>query len=331
MTVRIAVIGAGVMGADHARILAGEVPGAQVVVVVDAAADRARAVAEGCGADAGTDPLAAIRRGDVDAVLVASPDDTHAALTLAAIAAGKPVLCEKPLAPSSGDCRRVVEAEVATGRRLVQVGFMRRFDPGYAGMKRTLEAGAVGAPLTLHNVHRNVSAAPGANGRPALANSAPHEFDIARFLLGTELAAVSVHQAGAGRPLLVVIETAGGQLVSIDVNVEAAYGYDVRGELGGEMGTVELNHAPATRLNAGLRAGAAYAADWRPRFADAYRLQNRAWVRAVETGLPPDAAASAWDGLAATLTAEAAVRALEEGRRVEIERPVPPDLYRRPA
>lgn len=331
MTVRVAVIGAGVMGADHARILAGEVPGARVVVVVDAAIDRARAVAEVCGADAGTDPLAAIGRGDVDAVLVASPDDTHAALTLAAIAARKPALCEKPLAPSSGDCWRVVEAEVAAGRRLVQVGFMRRFDPGYADMKRTLEAGAVGAPRTLHNVHRNVSAAPGANGRPALINSAPHEYDIARFLLGTELASVSVHQAGAGRPLLVVIETTGRELVTIDVNVEAAYGYDVRGELGGETGTVELNHAPATRLNAGLRAGTAHAADWRPRFADAYRLQNQAWVRSIETGVPSEVAASAWDGLCATLTAEAAVRALDAGGRVEIERPEPPESYRPPA
>ena len=103
MTVRVALIGAGIMGADHGRILAEEVPGARVQVVVDADVGRARAVAEACGAqDAGGDGVGAIGRGDVDAVLVASPDGTHAELTLAAVAAGKPVLCEKPLAPAAG-------------------------------------------------------------------------------------------------------------------------------------------------------------------------------------------------------------------------------------
>ena len=199
MVVRVALIGAGIMGADHGRILAEEVPGARVQVVVDADAGRARAVAEACGAaDAGTDGLGAIGRGDVDAVLVASPDGTHAELTLAAVAAGKPVLCEKPLAPGAGDCLRVVEAEVAAGRRLVQVGFMRRFDPGYVEMKRALGAGGVGAALMLHNLHRNVAAGAGFESWMAIVGSAPHEFDAARFLLGTDYAAVRVFRPGGG-------------------------------------------------------------------------------------------------------------------------------------
>jgi myo-inositol 2-dehydrogenase/D-chiro-inositol 1-dehydrogenase len=331
MTVRVALIGAGIMGADHGRILADEVPGARVQVVVDAAVERARAVAEACGAaDAGTDALGAIGRVDVDAVLVASPDDTHAALTLAAIAAGKPVLCEKPLAPAGADCLRIVEAEVAAGRRLVQVGFMRRFDPGYVEMKRTRAAGGVGAALMLHNLHRNVAAGPGFESWMAIVGSAPHEFDAGRFLLGTDYAAVTVFRpggAGVGAPLFVVLETAGGPLVTIEVNVNAAYGYDVRGELVGAAGTVALNPAAATRLNAGLTVSEGYAEDWRPRFAEAYRRQDLAWVRAVETGVPA-AAADAWDGYCATLVAEAGVRALKEGRRVEIGRVEAPGLYR---
>src|SRR5690349_2383906 len=124
MTVRIALLGAGIMGADHARIVAGDLPGARLQVVCDASVDRARRVADDCGAaDVATDPMAVIGRSDVDAVLIASPDETHAPLTLAAIAAGKPVLCEKPLAPTSADCRKVIGAELQAGRRLVHLGF----------------------------------------------------------------------------------------------------------------------------------------------------------------------------------------------------------------
>jgi myo-inositol 2-dehydrogenase/D-chiro-inositol 1-dehydrogenase len=90
----------------------------------------------------------------------------------------------------------VVTAEVAAGRRLVTVGYMRRFDPGYVAMKRALAEGAVGAPLVLHNLHRNVSAGPGFAGWMAIANSAPHEFDAARFRLGEDMAAVAAAEAG---------------------------------------------------------------------------------------------------------------------------------------
>ncbi len=94
--------------------------------------------------DASDDPLATIRRGDVDAILIASPDETHAPLALAAIEAGKPVLCEKPLSQSSKECQNVIEAEVSRGRQFVQLGFMRRFDPSYRDMKAALDDGSLG-------------------------------------------------------------------------------------------------------------------------------------------------------------------------------------------
>jgi myo-inositol 2-dehydrogenase / D-chiro-inositol 1-dehydrogenase len=101
-------------------------------VVCDASLERARHVAESCGAgDVATDPVETIRRDDVDAVLIASPDETHAPLSLAAIEVGKPVLCEKPLSQSSEECLGVIAAEVSRGRQFVQLGFMRRFDPSY--------------------------------------------------------------------------------------------------------------------------------------------------------------------------------------------------------
>jgi myo-inositol 2-dehydrogenase/D-chiro-inositol 1-dehydrogenase len=334
MSIRIAVLGAGIMGADHARIVARELPGAVLQVVCDASEQRARGVADACGAaDIATDPFTVIARPDVDAVLIASPDETHVALTLEAITAGKPVLCEKPLAPTAEECLKVIEAETRAGRRLVQLGFMRRFDPSYAEMKAALAGGLVGRAIMMHNFHRNVEAPSSFTGPMAITNAAPHEFDAARFVLGTDYAAITVFQpAGVdatrtGAPVFMVLETTNGQLVNIEINNNAAYGYDVRGELVGEKGSVHLQSPVHSRLDIALQSVRRYPADWRPRFAEAYRLQNRAWVDAVRSGMPSPVAATAWDGYCATRVAEAGVRALSEGRRVTLDPIAKPALY----
>jgi myo-inositol 2-dehydrogenase/D-chiro-inositol 1-dehydrogenase len=334
LSVRIAIIGAGIMGADHARIVAGELPGATLQVVCDASSERARAVADETGAaDAATDPLAVIARSDVDAVLIASPDETHAALTIAALEAGKPVLCEKPLAPASDDCLRVIEAEVKTGRRLIQTGFMRRFDPSYEEMKAALDDGLIGAALMFHCFHRNVSAPAHFTGQMAISNSAPHEFDVARFMLDADYTSISVFQpkgtdtSKAGAPVFMVLETTGGQLVNIEINNNAAYGYDVRGELVGEKGSVCLRAPVHSEINIALTRSENYPADWRPRFAEAYRRQNRAWLKSIWSGVPSAIAASAWDGYCASLVAELGVASLAQGRRIPVMLAPKPDLY----
>ncbi|MCX8996062.1 Gfo/Idh/MocA family oxidoreductase [Rhizobiaceae bacterium BDR2-2] len=336
MSIRLAIIGAGIMGSDHARIFSGDLPGASVQVVCDASGERARAVAEACGAaDVSTDPLETIARGDVDAVLVASPDETHAPLSLAAIRAGKPVLCEKPLSQSGRECLDVIEAEVARGRQFVQLGFMRRFDPSYTEMKAALSDGTLGRAIMMHNFHRNVEAPANFTGQMAITNSAPHEFDVARFVLGADYTAISVFQPGAvdgaqtGAPVFMVLETDRGQLVNIEINNNAAYGYDVRGELIGEKGSVFLNAPIHLRYNIALTAAERYAPDWRPRFAEAYRLQNRAFLHFVRTGSFPAIAAHAWDGYCAARVAEAGVEALATGARVDIAVAERPALYQR--
>jgi myo-inositol 2-dehydrogenase/D-chiro-inositol 1-dehydrogenase len=319
------------MGADHARILASDVPGAKLCVVCDADSARARAVADAWGAEAASDAAAVIARADIDAVLIASPDATHGPLTVAAIAVGKPVLCEKPLAPTSGECLEVIAAETRRGKRLVQVGFMRRFDTSYVEMKAALGRGTVGRALMFHCLHRNVSAPPWFTADMAITNSAPHEFDIARFVLDQDFRAISVFRPAApdptqpGAPVFMVAEMAAGQLVTIEVNNNATYGYDVRGELVGETGSISLRSPVATETSAGLMQGVAYPADWRPRFAEAYRRQNQAWIKSIETGVP--AGASAWDGYAATLVAEAGVAGLAQAAKVVLKPAAKPSLY----
>ena len=332
MTIRLGLIGAGIMGADHARIFAQQVPGVTLQVICDADSSRARAVADACGAlHVGADPLALIADASVDAVLIASPDHTHAALTMACIAIGKPVLCEKPLSQNSAECLGVIAAEVKAGKRLAQIGFMRRFDPGYVEMKAALARGAIGPALMMHNFHRNVSAPANFTGQMAITNSAPHEFDIARFVLDADYAEISVFRPKmldpnkAGAPVFMVLKTIAGLLVNVEINNNAAYGYDVRGELVGERGSVFLRAPAHSELHADLKAVIAYPEDWRPRFAEAYRQQNSAWVKSIETGKP--AGASAWDGYAATLVAEAGVASLASGGAVKVAMAAKPSLY----
>ena len=159
MTIRVGIIGTGGIGTDHADKLAHSISGSVVVAVTDI--DRARAekvAADVGGAHVFDDGFELIRSVEVDAVLIASIGETHAAFTLASIEAGKPVMCEKPLAPTTPECLQVLEAEVAFGRRLVIVGFMRRYDTGYRQVKASLDSGSIGEALMLHNIHRNASA-----------------------------------------------------------------------------------------------------------------------------------------------------------------------------
>ena len=187
MVLGVGIIGAGVMGGDHARVLAGSVRGAEVRAIADADAARAGAVSKANGiARTHTDALALIADPAIDAVLIASPDDTHVPYTLACIAAGKPVLCEKPLAPTARGCLEVMAAEQKAGRRLVQVGFMRRFDPGYAAMRGDRASGRLGSPVMLHFAHRNAVAPPWFTWEMVITNSAVHEIDVVRGLLEDE-------------------------------------------------------------------------------------------------------------------------------------------------
>jgi myo-inositol 2-dehydrogenase / D-chiro-inositol 1-dehydrogenase len=332
LSIRLAIIGAGVMGSDHARIFSEEVPGVSLQVISDADLTRAKAAADQFGAAHPlTDGLAAIARPDVDAVVIAAPDQFHAPLTLACIAAGKPVLCEKPLSQNLDECLQVLAAEEKCRKRLVQVGFMRRFDPGYAEMKSGLSQGLIGKALLLHCQHRNVAAAYDARPEMAIANSAPHEYDIARWLLDAEITAVSVFRPGGAAapatvPVQMVLETDRGQLVNIEININAGYGYDVRGELVGESGTISLRNPDATISNASLKKFTPYPADWRPRFAEAYRRQNIAWVKSIVAGTA-NIGASAWDGYCSTLVAAAGIEALHKEARQVIKGVAKPAFY----
>jgi myo-inositol 2-dehydrogenase/D-chiro-inositol 1-dehydrogenase len=320
---RVGLIGTGNMGADHARTLSGAVSGAAVEVVTDLDADRAAEVAAGLGVRTAAGAQQLIDDERVDAVLIASHDDSHAEYVAACLRAGKPVLCEKPLAPTSAACRDLVRAEraaVGDGVPLVSLGFMRRFDPGYVELRSALAEGLVGRPLRVQCTSRGVSSYPGSTTESAVTNSAVHEFDVLPWLLGSPVTEVSWQRparAAAGSdtfadPQLILLRTADDVLSSVDLFLNAGYGYDVRCEVLGETGSVGLVQPHRLVVDARRARSVGYPADWRPRFADAYRLELQAWVDAVRAGRAAPLATAA-DALTASTVADAVIASARDG------------------
>ncbi|WP_350278320.1 Gfo/Idh/MocA family oxidoreductase [Kribbella sp. HUAS MG21] len=336
---RVGVVGVGVMGADHAERVVRKTAGARLVAVSDADQGRAeKLAAELSGGTAGraaggtsygnvrvfADPLALIAAGDVDAVILASPGFAHAEQLFACLEHGKPVLCEKPLTMDAASSLQVVEAEHKLGRQLIQVGFMRRFDPEYAALKELLDSGELGRTLLLHNVHRNQTSTPSFRSEMIVRDSMVHEVDIARWLFGEEITRITVHTPkptslvadGVSDPQLAVFELANGAMADVEVFVNFQVGYEVRCEAVAERGsaTIGLGSGVFTRAN-GL-AGAAVPADFRVRFEQAYDIEVQRWVDATLRGEIDGP--SAWDGYAAAAVCEAGLESLSSGKPADV-------------
>jgi myo-inositol 2-dehydrogenase / D-chiro-inositol 1-dehydrogenase len=338
MTIDVGVIGVGMIGQDHIRRLTHVLSGARVAAVTDVDPDRARTVADDLpGATLHESGQDLIADPGVDAVVVTSWGPTHEEYVLAGIAAGKQVFCEKPLATTREACERIVDAELAAGRRMVSVGFMRRYDAQYRAMKAAVTGGEIGAPLLMHAAHRNPSVPAHFTSEMIITDSAVHDIDLARWMFDDEIAAVSVLKprvsskaaAGFHDPLLVLLEMRSGVLVDVEAMVNAGFGYDIRGEVVCEDGTVELSEsAGAVVKRTGQYAGRV-PADWRERFARAFDAEFQAWIDAVAAG--GTTGPSAWDGYAATVACDTGLAALHSGQREPVVMRERPDLYKEAA
>nr|MDQ4008563.1 Gfo/Idh/MocA family oxidoreductase [Actinomycetota bacterium] len=240
---RVAVLGVGQMGAYHTASLTERTKGARVTVINDFSAERAEAVsAQTPGSRVVADPFEAVNAEDVDAVLIATPGPAHEDQLRACLERGLPVLCEKPLTPEPSTAYDVVKTEAALGRRLIQVGFMRRFDHEYVALRRLIADGGLGDPLVVHCTHRNAKVVPYFTAEMMINDAVVHEIDTTRYLLGEEITAVraikptpsSKSPQGLSDPMIVLFETESGRVVTVEIFVSTGVAYEVRTEVVGE-------------------------------------------------------------------------------------------------
>jgi predicted dehydrogenase len=332
---RVLLVGAGRAGLVHGRNFAAGVPGARLAALADTsreALDRASAEL-GCERVL-TDPLAAVTDEAVDAVVLATPTFTHAELAVAALGAGKHVLCEKPLASSLEGAAAVGSAvEAASGVFLI--GFMRRFDPGFLRAREAVEAGAIGEPLFVRSTGRGPGLPPEWAWDPSvsgglIAEVNSHDLDSVRWLSGREFETVYALGRAAKRPdiaerhpgftdlVLATFELSGGALASVDGACPADYGYDARVEVYGSEGVVFAGdpRADATLVVRADGARSAPVASWRAAFADAYRAEDAHFVRAARG--EEDPRTTVRDGIRALEAVVAVNRSLAEGRPVDV-------------
>jgi myo-inositol 2-dehydrogenase/D-chiro-inositol 1-dehydrogenase len=323
MTVRVGVIGVGMIGQDHIRRLTTVLAGAAVTALTDVDADRAAKVSDRFGGATvhvtGQDVIA---DDNVDGVVVTSWGDTHEEYVLASIAAGKPVMCEKPLATTADACWRIVEAETKAGRRLVQVGFMRRYDAAYRALKQAASNGSIGAPLLAHFAHRNPAVPSTFTNEMVINDTAIHEIDVTRWLLDEEIASTTILKpkrsskaaAGLQDPMVVVFQTESGVLVDVELNINVGYGYDIRAEVVGESGNVRLADGGDILVTHDAGRSSKVTADSRERFIRAFDAEFQEWIDGIAQGREAGGPSS-WDGYAATVVADACIAALDGGWR----------------
>jgi len=335
MTVRIGVIGTGAIGRDHARRIQHVLSGGEIVALSDvnrASAEAVRAdIAPKAEVFATGEEL--IASANVDAVLVTSWGATHEQYVLAAIAAGKPCFCEKPLATTAAGAKRIVDAEVAVGKRLVQVGFMRRYDAGYVALKAAVET-HTGAPIMVHAAHRNPTVPEQYVTPMAIHDTLIHEIDVFRWLLDDDyVSARVIFPRKAARshgklrdPQIVVLETAKGVVIDVEIFVNCHYGYDIQCEVVGEDGIARLPEPMAIQMRLGAKLQNDILTDWKDRFVASYDVELQDFLKAAAQGTATGP--TSWDGYMAAVTSDACVAAQEkEGEAVAISYPPRPALY----
>ncbi len=273
-----------------------------------------------------TDALDAIADPDVDAVVLATPGPTHEKQLLGCLEHGKPVLCEKPLTTDVATSLEVVKREAKLGKRLIQVGFMRRFDNEYAGLKALLDSGDLGRALVLHCAHRNPAVPPSFDSAMIVRDSLVHEVDVTRFLFDEEIVSIQIVKPsanpgapqGLADPQIAILRTASGRHVDVELFVTTGVAYEVRTEVVAEKGSAMIGlDVGLVRKSAPGTWGGTITPSFKERFGQAYDTEVQRWVDAIRLGVNVDGP-TAWDGYAASAVCEAGVESLNSGLPVAV-------------
>ena len=329
---QVGVIGLGRLGRIYARDLASRIPETRVVAVCDVVKNTVDEVAAEFDVPGRyQDPGELIRDPNVEAVVIVSPTSAHKEQSIQATSAGKPTFCEKPPALSIGETLAMKDAIQRTGT-FFQMGFMRRFDAGYAAAKKQLESGAIGKVVLFKSTSRDPYrtsleyADPKSSGG-MLMDMGIHDFDLARFFMGDVKSVSAIGGTLAYPELKTVgdIDNAvasltfeSGSLGIVDLSRNGIYGYDISTELLGDAGTLRIGYIRETPLYVMTKNSIAHdtVPHFMERFEKAYTVQLQNFARNVLEGRK--APITIDDGVEAIRVAVAAHRAYETGKTVEV-------------
>ena len=329
MTVKFGLLGAGRIGRVHAKAITGDA-NAKLVAVSDAMPAAAQAIAGQYGCDIRTiDAIEGSK--DIDAVVICTPTDTHADLIERFARAGKAIFCEKPIDLNIDRVRACMKV-VADAKGKLMVGFNRRFDPHFQAVRAAIDAGKIGAVEMITITSRDPGAPPPSYIKVSggmFRDMTIHDFDMARFLLGEEIATVyasasvlvdpEIGKLGDFDSASVVLTTATGKQCMISNSRRATYGYDQRIEVHGSKGMIAAENQRAVSIELATADGYT-----RPplhdffmtRYTEAYAAEIAAFIGVVSGGASPSPSGA--DGLAALVLAEAALQSVREGRAVSV-------------
>jgi myo-inositol 2-dehydrogenase / D-chiro-inositol 1-dehydrogenase len=332
---RVCVVGAGKMGADHIERLTRRTVGAEVSVVVDSEVARAKKAVEGISSAVAVSDIAqALDREDVNAVVIATPGFLHKEMLFKVLERDLPTLCEKPLTPDAASSWEIVELEQRLGKKRIQVGFMRRFDDEYQRLRTLITSGELGELLMLHCLHRNPGTTRGFTTEMLITDSVVHEFDAIRYLTGEEIKNVQVRlgrttrhaHAGQHDPQHVLIETERGVLADVEIFGNAQFGYQVATQAVFEGGIVDIGEDGGPYVRRAGRWGGEVTPGFVERFRSAYDAEMQSWVDTAKRG--EIGGPTAWDGYAAGACCEAGVASQRSGQKVEVSLKDKPGIYR---
>ncbi|MBM3190252.1 MAG: inositol 2-dehydrogenase [Chloroflexi bacterium] len=331
-SLNVGIIGAGRIGRVHAKNLSTCVAGATPRMIADPDLDAAREVAAACRIpEAIADYHELLASREIAAVVICSPTDTHTTIIIEAASAGKHIFCEKPIDHTLAGTDRALEAVARAGVKL-QVGFNRRFDANAVRVRQAVENGEIGAPHLLHIISRDPYPPPIAYIKASgglFADMTIHDFDMARFLIRSEVEEVyvaagvlvdpAIGQAGDLDTAVIVLRFANGAIGTIDNSRRAVYGYDQRLEVFGSKGAIrtENNHPNAAVISerACIRRDLPHHF-FMDRYAESFVAEMAAFVRAVESDAPTPV--TGYDARRAMAMALAARRSHDERRAVSL-------------
>jgi scyllo-inositol 2-dehydrogenase (NAD+) len=330
--IRCAVLGLGRLGHWHAENLMTKIKGAELFCVADPFADQAEKAANELGVKSWTkDPNEVFENDEIDAVVIATPTSTHASMIKQAATHRKHVFVEKPITHELEEADEVIQV-IQENRIHCQVGFMRRFDPAYAEAKRRIQAGDIGQPLYFKGVSRDPGSPPAAflkNSGGIFLDMSIHDYDMARFLMGSEVTSVSSHGSILVNSFmeefkdvdqaLTYLTFTSGAAADIEASRNAFYGYDIRGEVIGTEGTIVIGSLRYHDVKVLTKKGSTHdiVPAFPERFANAYQQELSHFIECLQNGEEP--AVTANDGKIALKIAVAAKKSFESGQKVNLE------------